>query len=64
VSKEGVTVHECTLKFDAQVTARPWAVICSTCGPIGACIDEEEAERVKLAHELFRGGIGKREQKA
>jgi len=40
-------------------------VICSTCGPIGACIDEEEAERVKAGRmNWFHGGIGKREQKA
>jgi hypothetical protein len=52
-------MHECSFKFDAQFLARPVGVICSTCGPIGACTDEEEAERVKLAHELFRGGIGK-----
>jgi len=43
-------MHNVKIEFDERFMARPWGVIC-TCGFRGACLDKEEAERVKANHE-------------
>lgn len=41
--------HDIGIVFNDECIARPWGVFCS-CGFNGACVDQEEADRVADTH--------------